>query len=224
MIHKNYWNKSLIFEKIYRKILFRERISILNIILRNITISSNDSFLDVGTTPLLLKEENIIFRVFNKFKSFTSVSNQNCNILKKKYPKLKLVHSSIFDYNIKSKIYDIVYSSATIEHVGNLSSQKKFVKILYKLSKKFLIITTPNKYFPLDFHSKVLFLHYFPKLFRFFLEFCGEKFLSKEKNLNLLSKCDLINICRDLNIRNYKIYTNFLFFIPANYIIIVKKN
>ena len=81
------------------------------------------------------------------------------------------------------------------------------------LSKKYFIIITPNRYHPFEFHSKLPLIHWFPKkVHRFILNILGFKMLSKEENLNLLSKKDLINIMGKVGISNYKIsYINFCF-------------
>ena len=63
---------------------------------------------------------------------------------------------------------------------------------MIKLSKKFLVITIPNRLYPIDFHTKIPLIRWFPKnLHRFILEIFGLNFLSKEENLNLLSKNEL---------------------------------
>ena len=63
---------------------------------------------------------------------------------------------------------------------------------IIKLPKKYIVITTPNRLYPIEFHTKIPLIHWFPKnLHRFILEISGLNFLSKEENLNLLSKNEL---------------------------------
>ena len=62
---------------------------------------------------------------------------------------------------------------------------------IINLSKKYFIIITPNRFHPIDFHTKIPFLHWLPKkIHRLLLSLLGFKLLSKEKNLN----CFLIMI------------------------------
>ena len=66
-------------------------------------------------------------------------------------------------------------------------SQIKFVKEAFRISKKYVFITTPNRYFPLDLHTAIPIIHWLPKkIHRIILRMIGHKFLSQEKNLNLL--------------------------------------
>ena len=59
---------------------------------------------------------------------------------------------------------------------------------------------------------------------RSILKFLGYKFLSKEKNLNLLTKNDIKKILSETKINNYKIISNKFLFFPSHLIIILNKN
>jgi hypothetical protein len=56
------------------------------------------------------------------------------------------------------------------------------------------------------------------------LSLVGLSFYSREENLNLLSKADLIKIMNDLNFKNYKIFNIKLLGFVSNFILIGKIN
>jgi hypothetical protein len=117
-----------------------------------------------------------------------------------------------------------VHSNATIEHVGSYKNQLNFVKECLRISKKYVFITTPNRLFPLDFHTIMPLIHWLPKnIHRKILKIIGLNFYSLEKNLNLLEEIDLINICKKLNIKNYQIIRHKLFLMTSNLILIIEK-
>ena len=118
-----------------------------------------------------------------------------------------------------------MHSSATIEHVGNIQNQILFVKECLRLGKKYIFITTPNRYYPIDFHTKIPIIHWLPKkIHRSVLRFIGLRFYSLEKNLNLLDRLSLIKICQKINIKKFKIL-NFKFLLfTSNLILVIKKN
>lgn len=119
----------------------------------------------------------------------------------------------------------MVYSNATIEHVGNFSNQIKFVKEALRISKKYVFITTPNRNFFLDLHTLIPIVHWFPKrIHRIILKMVGHNFLSKEKNLNLLNSNSLQKICKIIKIDNYTIDNIKVFGFKSNLILIIKKN
>ena len=114
-------------------------------------------------------------------------------------------------------------SSATIEHVGSNINQKKMIQNVASLTNKIFFITTPNKNYPIDFHSKLPIVNMLPnKIFRKVLKFFNFDYLSKEENLNLLSLNDLrtlseTNVHKDFDV---KIRHIRLFFLKSNFIII----
>jgi hypothetical protein len=145
---------------------------------------------------------------------------------KKKFPNIKkLIKVNFLKNSLKNNSYDIVHSNATIEYVGSFHNQLKFIYECKRISKKYVFIQTPNRFFPLDLHTFLPLIHWLPKkIHRIILKKLGFNFYSKEKNLNLLSKNDLKKVCDRLSIKKYKIIEyDFLFFI-FNLILIIKKN
>ena len=94
---------------------------------------------------------------------------------------------------------------------------------MIKLSKEMLIITTPNRFHPVEFHTKIPFIHWLPKkLHRKILKMFNLTFYSKEENLNLLSKRDFLDLTKEENIKYEFKFIKLLFF-KSNLIFIVKK-
>jgi hypothetical protein len=55
--------------------------------------------------------------------------------------------------------FDLVVSNAVIEHVGDMSDQQRFVDEHHRVGRMF-IVTTPNRWFPVESHRRVLFRHW----------------------------------------------------------------
>tara|TARA_B100000035_G_C20962182_1_gene537090 strand:- start:517 stop:1185 length:669 start_codon:yes stop_codon:yes gene_type:complete len=187
-------------------------------------INDEDTILDIGTTPVILKHENYFLNHYKFKDKITCLSNQNLEKLKSVYPNLKTILGDGRDTGLNENQFDITLSNATLEHVGSYEQQKSFVKEMNRVSKKKSIIITPNRYYPLDTHTMLPFIHWLPKkIHRKLLKIFKYDFLSLEKNLNLLSTKDLIKICSDLNITNYHIQSiNFMGF-KSNLILIIHK-
>ena len=80
---------------------------------------------------------------------------------------------------------------------------------LYRICKIRTIIIIPYRFFPLDTHSMLPFIHWLPKkIHRKILKIFNYNFLAEEKNLNLLSKKDLIQICNKNKITNINPLSN----------------
>jgi len=187
--------------------------------------SQEKSIIDIGTTPSLGKIHNNILSKVKKNKNVTCLSNLNCKSLSKKYPNIKkFIQADARKNNLSSNSFDIVHSNATIEHIGSYKNQLLFIKECVRISKKYVFIQTPNRFFPIDFHTFLPFIHWLPKsIHRKILKGVGLSFYSYEKNLNLLSKKDLINFCKNLDLKNFEIIKYKLFLLTSNLILIIKK-
>jgi hypothetical protein len=207
------------------KVILKKRREMFEVIKKTIHGTKIKSLLDVGTTQESDRlSSNFLVKCFNKVPIKYSISDQK--IIKSKLFKKCIQRSIVRNLN-KSCISlksDLLISSATIEHLGNKKNIKKGILNMIKLTKKYFVITTPNRFYPLDFHTKLPLIHFLPKkIHRFILRYLGHNFLSKEENLNLLSRNDLITFfCKIPNI-NYDIKTIKLFGLVSNFIVIGKK-
>ena len=219
--NQTYWKKILFLDSYLLKILKYNRLKIQQIFENNIKFKN---LLDVGTTPIFDEYNNILLHSFKNNNNITSLSNLDCSLLKKNFTKVKFIKGDARKMKFKQNSFDTVYSSATIEHVGSRSNQKKFIKECYRVSRKDVFITTPNKFYPIEFHTKIPFLHFLPsRIYRQILFHLGYSFFSKEKNLNLLTARDLKNICFSLKIKNYNIIEHKFLFMTSNLILHIKK-
>ena len=222
--NKTYWNKIFFLDNIFLRILEYNRHKIYQIFLKEINFTTNKKLLDVGTTPVFDGINNYLLNKFKNRKNITSLSNLDCSSLKKFFVNINFVKADARQMNFRDNYFDIVYSNAVLEHVGSHNNQLKFIKECFRVSKKIIFIATPNKYYPIEFHTKIPLLHFLPsKIYRKILKFLGLDFFSKEKNLNLLSIKDLKDICFKLNIKNYKIIKHKFLFLTSNFILIIKK-
>ena len=204
MINKNYGVLNLSF---IDRVIKMKRLEMLNILKENIKNYSINSFLDIGTTEdNKLESSNFFVKNFNDIKIKRSITNQN--ITDKKFTaclKKSITDDFSSDEKIKFKS-DLVISSATIEHVGNFKNQIKMVENITKLCNKFFFITTPYRFFPIDFHTKIPIIHMLPKsIHRKILTILRLEDYAKEENLNLLDLNSLKVIIKQLNNNDFKI-------------------
>ena len=83
------------------------------------------------------------------------------------------------DREIEDFKSELVISNATIEHVGNLENQINMCKNIIKLSKKYFVIITPDRFHPIEFHTKLPLIHWLNKnLHRKILKILKLNFLS----------------------------------------------
>ena len=209
----------------FDNIIVNKRKEIHKVIYNNLNFKNIKSVLDVGATEdNKFKSSNYLTKKFGFIKNIFGLSDQN--VKNKFYRKIfKKSITSNFSFKEYNKIKcDFVISNAVIEHVGSYAKQQKMIQNITKLSKKYFVIQTPNRYHPIEFHTKVIFIHWLPKnIFRKILKALGMVSFSKEKNLNLISEKDINKLFKKYkDVVEYKIFKiNFLGF-TSNFVIIGK--
>ena len=91
-----------------------------------------------------------------------NISNQHIQFIKESYPEINTVVGNACNLNWPDKYFDIIYSNAVIEHVGSLENQKQFASEIMRVGKKWFV-TTPNRWYPFEFHSRLPFVTWLPK-------------------------------------------------------------
>ena len=208
----------------FDKIVFKKRLEISNIINNIIKDLQIQDALDIGTTSDDKNaSSNIIIKNLKNINKFKCISDQivNSDFFYKKLK--KSITEEFSDKELNEFSSDLVLSSATIEHVGSTLNQEKMILNIIKLTKKIFIITTPNKFYPIELHTKIPVIHWLPKsIYRRILKFLGLSFYADENNLNLLTINELKKMLDDKKI-TYEIKFIKLFLLKSNIIIIGKK-
>jgi len=224
-ISQSYGRNFLFLNFFYFSIIKKKRLEMYNFFLKKICPQKFEKILDVGTTASLDEHENLLITSYPFKSNISCLSNQNLNKFNSRYKEIKIYKGDGKKMPFKINEFDYVISTATIEHVGSFKNQIKFIQECFRVSKKKLFITTPNRFFPIDFHTRLPFIHWLPKpIHRKILTFLNENFLNKEKNLNLLCKKSLIKICKKINVQYYKIYPIKTFGLTSNFVLIISKS
>lgn len=181
-----------------------------NIFLKIVRPTPKDEIIDVGVSPdENLKDTNFFEKKYPYKNKLSIASIEDCKSIVNKYKLRQYIQIRPGKrLPLKDKSYDIVVSWATIEHAGNDSNQKFYMKELCRIGKR-VFITTPDRLSIYEPHTTTFFLHYLPpKYFRKILKFMGKDFWAEEKNLNILSYEDIAKILPDTNTKviKYKIF------------------
>ena len=208
------------------RVVVKKRQEMCDIINKELSDTIIEDALDIGSTNDLDNESsNYLIKNLTNIKIYKSISDQEINNSFFSKTLKKSITDIILDNEVKSMKSDLVVSNATIEHVGSFENQKKMIQNIMLLARKYFVITTPNRYHPIDFHTKLPILHWFPKnIHRTILKIFKLEFFSKEENLNLLSKSELQVLLKICGISNYKIFDISLLGFKSNFIVIGKIN
>lgn len=183
--------------------------------------------LDVGIAPETTNPKkgissNHFLKQF-KFDSsnYVGLSIDSLKGMEKKYPGKKFVDYDGGRFPFEDKEFDWTHSNAVIEHVGTLAQKLHFIKEMVRVSKN-VYFTTPNKYFPVDAHTLVFFIHWNDALFMKWRKW-KNTWIPKER-LNLLSLKEIKTLLKQADIKNYKIIKNRLMGITMTFTIVIMDN
>lgn len=174
--------------------------------------------LDLGVTPdKSLPESNFFERLYPHKERITAASIEDAAFLEQEYPGLKFVPLNAGALPFADNEFDIIFCSAVIEHVGDRAAQEQFLKEALRVTKQFFF-TTPNRWYPMEFHTFLPLLHWLPQpLHQKLLRWIGKDFWASTDNLNLLSVEDFVRLfpkVTSLHVDTYR-----LFGLPSNIII-----
>ena len=156
-------------------------------------VEVGDTILDVGaTSDDKLVASNYLEAWYPYKDRITACGVDDASFLEQKYPGVRYVQGNGCHLPFRNSEYDVVHSSAVLEHVGSHLQQKVFISELVRTARKFVFLTTPNRWFPIEFHTLLPLLHWLPpRTFRRILTGLGHDQLSLEENLNLLGANDI---------------------------------
>lgn len=189
-------------------------------------VRPDQTVLDVGATSDDELEASNYLEAWYPYKDhITACGVDDASFLERKYPGLRCVQADGRALPFGDQDFDVVHSSAVLEHVGSREQQATFISELVRVARHATFLTTPNRWFPVEFHSALPLAHWLPPAaFRAILRALGHDQLAREENLNLLSARDLRQLCRELGLHCVDVRTVRLFGWPSNLLLTVYGN
>jgi len=91
-----------------------------------------------------------------------NTSTQHIQSIKQHYPEINVVVGDACKLPWPDKYFDIIYCNAVIEHVGDSDRQKQLAAEIMRVGNKWFV-TTPNRWYPFEFHSRLPLVTWLPK-------------------------------------------------------------
>ncbi|TAL01793.1 MAG: class I SAM-dependent methyltransferase [Rhodospirillaceae bacterium] len=162
-------------------------------------VGTSDTILDIGvTSDQSYAHSNYLEAWYPSPEKITAIGlDVNAAFLTKTYPGLQFVVANGCMLPFGDNAFDYVHASAVMEHVGSRSRQAALMSEAHRVARKAVFLTTPNRWFPIEFHTVLPLVHWLPPtLFRAFLAAIGMKFFASEDNLHLLAAKELRAMAR----------------------------
>jgi hypothetical protein len=121
-----------------------------------------ERILEVGVSALAAPSENHLLKAYPYPQQITAVGLNELEGLRTRYPEVTFIDADGRDLPFSDREFDIVHCNAVIEHVGPRPDQQRFVSELMRVGRRGMI-STPSRYFPVDSHTNLPFLHWLPR-------------------------------------------------------------
>jgi SAM-dependent methyltransferase len=79
-----------------------------------------------------------------------------------RYPEIAYTEGDACALPFPDQSFDVVFSNAVIEHVGDAERQRLFVAEALRVGGR-VFVTTPNRWFPIEVHTRLPLVHWLPK-------------------------------------------------------------
>ena len=146
----------------------RSRRGKFRLFMENVQPSEETTIVDVGVADAPFAAAaghaatyNFLEAMYPWPERITAVSVDELPHFAEAFPKIRTVRADGRDLPFADGEFDVGFSNAVVEHLGDRGSQRAFIHELARVSKR-VFVTTPNRWFPVEVHTMLPFVHWLP--------------------------------------------------------------
>jgi SAM-dependent methyltransferase len=149
-------------------ISLRSRTRKLQLFLDELQPTAETSVLDVGADELGFGDGsgcatlNFFEEMYPWPRRITALGLHDGAGFRARYPHIAYVQGDACALPFADGEFDIVFSNAVIEHVGDRSRQRLLVSEALRVGRR-VFLTTPNRRFPIEVHTRFPLVHWLPE-------------------------------------------------------------
>ena len=181
---------------------------------------ASTTILDVGFNPFeATATTNYLEKHYDHLENITALGVEDPGEFSTRYPEVRAVRYDGDAFPFPDQTFDICWSNTVIEHVGDRDAQLLFLKEARRVARH-VYLTTPNRHFPIEVHSRVPFLHWLPKpMFDRFLRRIGKGWAAGDY-MRLLTKRELNGLLREAGFSSVEIIPNRIAGLPIDFVVL----
>jgi ubiquinone/menaquinone biosynthesis C-methylase UbiE len=90
-----------------------------------------------------------------------NIDESHLATIKERYPEITVRQADARQLDFRAESFDLVYSNAVIEHVGDWADQLAMANEVMRVGRRWFV-TTPNRWFPFEFHTRLPLVSWLP--------------------------------------------------------------
>src|SRR5436305_1830561 len=134
-------------------LLVRIREEVFQIFVATFRPSPLQTILDIGVSAEDHPSSNHFEKRYPHTKRICGLSPEHLPGLRTQFSAMALVQGDARAMPFADAAFDFVYSHAVIEHVGSRAQQIRFLAEALRVARHGILITTPNRWHPLETHT-----------------------------------------------------------------------
>ena len=151
--------------RVASRVSMRSRRRKLDLLLELLQPGPDTTVVDVGVTDAPFgagSTDNFLEALYPWPERITGVGHTELDRFAAAFPRVRVVRADGRDLPFTDGEFDVGFSNAVVEHVaGGREGQRRFVHELCRVSHS-VFLTTPNRWFPLEVHTLLPFVHWLP--------------------------------------------------------------
>jgi SAM-dependent methyltransferase len=151
--------------RVASQVSLRSRERKLRLFLDHLQPGPETTVVDVGVTDAPFgggSSDNFFEAMYPWPERVTAVGHTGLDRFSAAFPRVRAVRADGRDLPFADREFDLGFSNAVVEHVaGGREGQRRFVHELCRVAGR-VFVTTPNRFFPLEVHTLLPFVHWLP--------------------------------------------------------------
>ena len=147
-----------------------------------------DTLLDVGVSDVINAGANFLERLYPHPAKITACGLGEGDDFHRAFPAVSYVRiEARGPLPFRDDQFAIATSNAVLEHVGSDEEQARHVRELFRVAPR-VFISVPHRYFPVEHHTSLPFLHWTDATFRWACRAAGKSKWTSREELTLMSR------------------------------------
>jgi hypothetical protein len=153
--------------------------------------AKGDRILDIGVSDVITAEANLLEKRYPHQGDITCAGLGDGAAVRQAYPLadyVQILPNAPLPF--ASQQFSIATCNAVLEHLGGAEQRRHLVAEMLRVAR-FVFVSVPNRWFPVEHHTSLPLIHYVPQAFYRFCALTPLTYWSNPDNVQFLSKSDL---------------------------------